>query len=126
MRYNAYNQLMAWVIEIHPEVAGWMNSLDQKEYESVIAALDALEVDGPNLGRPFVDHVKSSKFKNMKELRPPGQHLRILFAFDPIRRAVLLVAGDKSNEWNSWYKKNIPVADKRFEKHVKQLKGRDK
>jgi hypothetical protein len=112
---------VGWAVEIHPEVAKWIQSLDQKEYESVIASLDALEIDGPNLGRPFVDHIKTSKHKNMKELRPRCQHLRILFIFDPLRRAVLLVSGDKTNEWNSWYKKNIPVADKRYDMHLNKL-----
>lgn len=126
MHSNAYIGPVVWGIDIHPSVAEWMSLLEQKEYESVIAALDALEVDGPNLGRPFVDHVKASKHKNMKELRPLGLHLRILFAFDPTRRAMLLVSGDKTNEWNDWYKKNIPIADKRFEKHLNELKKRGK
>lgn len=124
MCFNAYNFLVAWQIEIHPEVAQWLGQLGQKEYESVMASLDALAIDGPSLGRPFVDHVKNSKHKNMKELRPLGQHIRILFAFDPLRKAVLLVSGDKSNEWNSWYKRNIPLADKRFERHLKAIKER--
>ncbi|WP_407662875.1 type II toxin-antitoxin system RelE/ParE family toxin [Mycobacterium tilburgii] len=36
---------------------------------------------------------------------------RVLFAFDPWRIAVLLVAGDKSGRWGRWYKDNIPIAD---------------
>ncbi len=56
----------------------------------------------------------------MKELRPgPGvrSEIRILFAFDPKRRAILLVAGDKSRDWNRWYKRHIPIADQRFDDH---------
>jgi hypothetical protein len=54
----------------------------------------------------------------MKELRPGsigGTEVRILFAFDPQRRAVLLVAGDKSGQWEAWYEDNIPVADDRYD-----------
>lgn len=48
--------------------------------------------------------------------------LRVLFAFDPKRRGMLLVAGDKAGNWKSWYKKNIPVADELFDAHIRQLK----
>ncbi|MDP2288151.1 MAG: type II toxin-antitoxin system RelE/ParE family toxin [Actinomycetota bacterium] len=98
-----------------------MLTLDEAEYDQVVAALQALGVDGPALGRPFVDTVKGSRHKNMKELRPRGTHIRLLFAFDPLRQAVVLVAGDKTNRWKQWYEENIPVADERFDAHVKQV-----
>ncbi len=41
--------------------------------------------------------------------------MRILFVFDPRRRAVLLVAGDKSGNWRQWYQRNIPVAERRYD-----------
>jgi hypothetical protein len=39
-----------------------------------------------------------------------------LFAFDPARRAVLLVAGDKAGQWDEWYRMNIPVAEDRYKR----------
>jgi hypothetical protein len=54
----------------------------------------------------------------MKELRPGSagrSEIRILFAFDPARTAVLLVAGDKAGDWRKWYDRNIPVADERYD-----------
>lgn len=54
----------------------------------------------------------------MKELRPGStgrSEIRILFAFDPERRAVPLVAGDKSGDWSKWYDRNIPVAERRYD-----------
>ncbi len=98
-----------------------MLTLDEEEYDQVVTALQALGVDGPALGRPFVDTVKGSRHKNMKELRPRGTHIRLLFAFDPLRQAVVLVAGDKTNRWKQWYEENIPVADERFVAHVDQV-----
>ncbi|NHF63551.1 addiction module toxin RelE [Chryseoglobus sp. KN1116] len=47
--------------------------------------------------------------------------LRVLFAFDPKRWAILLVAGDKAGNWSRWYRSNIPVADNRFTEHLEQL-----
>jgi hypothetical protein len=112
---------MNWEILFHPEVERWANSLGEKEYEAVIASLDALAIAGPTLGRPFVDHIKRSRYPNMKELRPIGTKLRILFAFDFERKAILLVGGNKQHRWSSWYDSSIPLADKRFSEH--QRKG---
>jgi hypothetical protein len=47
--------------------------------------------------------------------------LRLLFAFDRVRRAVLLVGGDKSGDWAGWYDENIPIADDRFDEHQASL-----
>lgn len=69
-----------------------------------------------------MDTVKGSRHKNMKELRPRGTHIRLLFAFDPLCQAVVLVAGDKTNRWKQWYQENIPVADERFDAHVEQIR----
>ena len=112
---------MSWVIEFHPEVIDWIQTLGRKDYRSVLAAIEALKTSGPALGRPFVDHIKGSKHKNMKELRPPGKGLRLLFAFDTERKALLLVAESKLNDWTDWYNKNIPVADLRFDAHLKKI-----
>jgi hypothetical protein len=121
MFVESYDGAMTWSILINEEVSDWMLTLDEAEYGQIVAALQALGVDGPALGRPFVDTVKGSRHKNMKELRPRGTHMRLLFAFDPLRQAIVLVAGDKTNRWKQWYGENIPVADERFDAHVKQI-----
>jgi len=84
-------------------------------------AIDMLAERGPTLGRPLVDRIKGSKHHNMKELRPASagaSEVRILFAFDPERQAVLLTAGDKAGDWKGWYVRNIPLADLRFSQHL--------
>ncbi len=45
--------------------------------------------------------------------------MRILFAFDPWRSSILLVAGDKSGRWNAWYQDAIPLAEQRYERYLK-------
>ncbi len=122
MRYNTYSERGSWEIVIHPIVRQWLDSLRRSDYKKVFTALEALEEQGPNLGRPFADQVKNSRFKNMKELRPRGNKLRLLFAFDPNRKAIILVAGDKTNNWIRWYEQNIPIADQRFSEHLKNYK----
>ena len=102
-----------WEVILDPEVDAWVMALDRSSYKRVLEAIDSLSEFGPALGRPLVDRIRGSKFANMKELRIGS--LRILFAFDPARDAVLLLAGDKQGEWNNWYRKAIPIADQRFE-----------
>ncbi|WP_446218479.1 hypothetical protein [Micromonospora sp. IBHARD004] len=46
-----------------------------------------------------------------------------MFAFDPNRAAILLVAGNKAGNWKGWYETNILVADKLFAEHLRELKG---
>ncbi len=74
---------------------------------------------GPNLGFPFTSQVKGSKFPEMRELRVQagGAPLRVLYAFDARRTAVLLLGGDKTGE-DRWYQRNVPLADRLFEVHL--------
>ncbi|MCI0142093.1 type II toxin-antitoxin system RelE/ParE family toxin [Arthrobacter bambusae] len=116
---------LVWNVDLD-FVEPWLLGLDQDSYEQVIAALELLAERGPHLGRPLVDTVVRSRHKNMKELRPGSSgrsELRILFAFDPERHAILLVAGDKAGNWSKWYKTNIPIADDLFDDHLRILKG---
>ncbi len=109
-------------------VDDWLDALDDDSADQVLAALTILREVGPALGRPLVDTVTGSRHKNMKELRPGSRgrsELRVLFAFDPVRRAILLVAGDKAGNWTKWYRTNIPLADGLLDQHHQALKGDD-
>lgn len=89
-----------WSVDIEL-ISGWLASLDGDSREQVVAAVELLEDRGPYLGRSLVDTVAASRHKNMKELRPGSSgrsELRVLFAFDPVRSAILLVAGDKGGQ----------------------------
>lgn len=106
-----------WDVRVLDEIEGWLLALDDDSYDLVAAAIDKLADAGPTLGRPLVDTITGSDVHNLKELRPGSagkSELRILFVFDPHRRAVLLVAGDKAGNWQRWYKTNIPIAEQRY------------
>ena len=75
--------------------------LDHEAMTAVTGAIDLLELEGPTLGRPIVDKVHGSIFHSMKELRPAGTSVWILFIFDPRRQAILLLGGDKAGSWNT-------------------------
>lgn len=120
-----------WEIVLVAEVDAWFVDLvtnDPASAALVERAIDLLAMEGPALGRPMVDRVNASRHHNMKELRPGSSgasEIRILFAFDPTRRAVLLVAGDKAGNWKGWYDVNIPLADKRYDEHLAELDTRE-
>jgi hypothetical protein len=106
---------MSWEVILREEVEDWYFTLDDDPITAVTGAIDLLELEGPTLGRPTVDKVNGSKFHSMKELRPAGTSIRILFIFDPRRQAILLFGGDKAGNWKAWYDKNIPIAEQRYE-----------
>lgn len=115
-----------WSVEFHPACEKWAENLDQADAEALLAAIRVLRDHGPALGRPLVDTVKGSRHSNMKELRPGSTgrtEVRVLFAFDIERSAILLVGGDKSDDWTGWYDANIRVADERFDEHQAELKA---
>ena len=113
---------MEWVVEGTDEFADWYGALTEAQRELVNAAVDQLETHGPSLGRPFVGEVTGSNIHNLKELRPRPGNLRILFAFDPRRAAILLLGGDKTGEWNQWYQRAIPEAERLYEEYLEELR----
>lgn len=113
---------MPWEVEFTDEFEEWWETLTASEQEDVRVAVDALGELGPQLGRPFADTVKGSRHANMKELRPPEGNLRVLFAFDPRRMAILLIGGDKTGRWREFYRQMIPVDDDLYDQHLKELR----
>ena len=91
----------------------------------LLARAKLLERFGPTLGRPQVDTLNGSRHANMKELRfhADGGLWRVAFAFNPDRRAILLVAGDKSRaSGRRFYRQLIRKADDRFDRHLDRLR----
>ncbi len=117
--------IMEWEIILCDEFEIEFADFDEKLQDELLAHLIVLRKFGPALGRPLVDSLKQSKSGNMKELRFSfdKQPHRYFFAFDPERRAIILVGGSKAND-KKFYKKLIPIADERFRNHLKKQEGR--
>lgn len=117
-----YIPCMEWQVLLDEEFEEWLGVQTSDLRDEILAHGKLLTAYGPMLGRPRVDSIKGSKFTNMKELRVQwkGQPWRILFAFDPKRRSILLLGGNKQGD-RRWYDKNIPIADARFEKHLERM-----
>src|SRR5258706_8679324 len=113
-----------WEVGTAAEFDEWFTALGSSEQAEVIAKVDLLKLLGPRLGRPHADTLKGSKHANLKELRADtaDKVLRVAFAFDPKRAAILLVAGDKSGvNQKRFYKQLIAKADELFNAHVARL-----
>lgn len=114
-----------WPVVGTDEFATWYQDLSDEQAGAVDARVDMLEHDGPTLGRPVVDRIEGSRHHNMKELRCSKEGTRrVLFIFDPIRQAVLLLGGDKSEDaaWNDWYRTAIPHADGLYDTYLQELR----
>jgi hypothetical protein len=117
---------VSWEIFLTNEVNIWLDGLvtaDPDSHRQVVYAIEALAEAGPNLGRPLVDRIKGSTVHNLKELRPGSAgatEIRVLFAFDLWRSAILLVAGDKSGNWRQWYREAIPHAEHLYTIYLKE------
>jgi hypothetical protein len=86
-----------------------------------------LREKGPLLGRPQADTLNGSRYASMKELRfkAGGGVWRVAFAFDPARKGILLVAGDKAGVGQrQFYRNLIRVADARFERYLQAFRAK--
>ncbi len=116
---------MSWAVLYHDDFVAELEALTGAVQDELLACVSVLQVVGPALGRPHVDTLTGSRHANMKELRFRADDgvWRVAFAFDPRRRAIILVAGDKSGVAQArFYKGLITRADKRFDDHLKTIK----
>ncbi len=116
---------MAWTVEFDAAFDPEFDALPTSVRDELLAQVNVLEALGPALGRPRVDTLKGSRHSNMKELRFGADNgvWRVAFAFDPRRKAIVLVAGDKSGvSERRFYRTLINKADQRFDAHLDRLK----
>jgi hypothetical protein len=108
-------------VEFKPE----FDALHEDVRTELLALSLVLQEFGPQLGRPRVDTLNGSRHANMKELRfsAADGEWRAAFAFDPRRKAILLVAGDKSGgSEKRFYRELIRKADNRFDAHLERIR----
>jgi hypothetical protein len=124
MAHEEEEEPKEWEILLTAEVETFLDDLyesDRVTHQLVNQAILVLERNGPSEGRPLVDSVTASRIANMKELRPPSagrSEIRILLVFDPWRAAILLIAEDKSGQWEKWYRSAIPRAERMYEDYL--------
>ena len=97
--------------------------MSEDEQVSLAASVELLEERGPQLRFPHSSGINSSKHGHMRELRTQhlGRPLRTLYAFDPLRNAILLIGGEKTGD-DRWYDVFVPIADRLYDEHLEQLR----
>ena len=109
-----------WIVLFDDEFQNEFDAMPERVQDKILTRARLLEQFGPHLPRPYADTLAGSRFPNMKELRAPvgKQVWRVAYAFDPVRRAILLCADDKGGEnQKEFYEYLIATADKRFSKY---------
>ena len=118
-----HNLIVVWEVEFTDEFQGWWDSLSEDEQDSLAISVRHIVAFGPALGFPHSSRVVTSRYAQMRELRTQssGKPFRTLYAFNPLRTAVLLIGGDKTGD-DRWYERFVPVADRLLEAHLHELK----
>lgn len=113
---------MTWDVEFTDEFGAWWDGLTDGEQDSIDSTVGLLEDLGPQLPFPHSSGITTSRHGHMRELRiqHQGAPIRILYAFDPRRSAILLIGGDKTGD-DRWYDRNVPIADELYDEHISTL-----
>jgi hypothetical protein len=118
LRALNYVEQKSWEITFLPEAEAWFKGLPRERRHQIGRRLDQLRDAGPGLGRPAVDSIHGARHPNMKELR--SGTVRLLFAFSPDRRAVMLVGGDKRGD-KGFYRRHVPQATRLFDAYLHHI-----
>lgn len=114
---------MEWNVEYTDEFEAWWHDLAEACQEDVSAHVNLLMEKGPQLPFPFCSGINGSRHEHMRELRiqSDGKPIRVFYAFDPRRSAILLIGGDKTGD-GRFYDKMVPIADRLYDIHLEELK----
>ena len=104
------------------EFVVWYEDLDEADTKAVVRVVDLLAARGVSLPFPYSSDIKGSRY-TLRELRVQsgGKPLRILYAFDPLRQAVLLLGADKTGMSDKeFYATYIPQAEDLWEEYLRE------
>jgi hypothetical protein len=114
---------MAWRVEHTDEFAAWYGSLSESQQDDLTAVGLLLMEQGPQLPFPYSSGISGSRHDHMRELRVQsgGRPLRVFYAFDPRRSAILLIGGDKTGD-DRFYQRMIPIADTLYDVYIDEIR----
>lgn len=114
---------MPWSVEYTDEFGAWWEILGARAQDDIAAVVTVLEQRGPQLPFPYSSSVAGSRHGIMRELRVQsgGDPLRIFYAFDPRRTAILLLGGNKAGD-DRFYQRMIPRADRLYDAYVDEIR----
>ena len=114
---------MAWDVEYTDEFGHWWDTLSDNQQDDIAAVTELLIEEGPQLRFPYSSGIERSRHDHIRELRvqSQGNPIRVFYAFDPRRSAILLIGGDKTGD-DRFYETYIPIADRLYDQHLKELR----
>ena len=117
---------MSWIVEYTDEFFEWWQTLSDQRQDNIARVVRLLEAKRPNLPFPYSSAINGSRHPHMRELRAQsqGRPLRVLYAFDPRRAAILLIGGDKTGD-DRFYEHMIPLADRLYDIYLAELRKED-
>ena len=108
------------------EFLAWFDGLDKVHSVQVAVGVEKLEIEGVALGHPTSSAIKGTTFA-LRELRikSSGHALRVFYAFDPRRDAVLIIGGDKTGQdGDDFYRRMIAEAERIWKAYLaEQARG---
>jgi hypothetical protein len=112
-----------WEVEYTDQFAEWWEELTVRQQRSISLIVDILLEHGVHLPYPNSSGVIGSRHSHMRELRVQsgGRPIRIFYAFDPRRSAILLIGGDKTGD-DRFYERYVPIADNLYDEHIEELR----
>lgn len=115
---------MAWAVEYTAEFEHWWGSLMVEEQEAVASVIELLEKHGPDLRFPYSSGISRSALPHLRELRKQhaGEPYRVLYAFNPLRTAILLLGGNKGGD-DRWYEVHVAKAESLYAEHLEELRA---
>ncbi|MDE0023084.1 MAG: type II toxin-antitoxin system RelE/ParE family toxin [Spirochaetaceae bacterium] len=114
---------MSREVEYTDEFGSWWAGLAESQQDDVAAVVELLSEHGPRLPFPYSSGVEGSRHSRLRELRiqSGGRPIRVFYAFDPRRSAILLIGGDKTGN-DRFYQQHVPLADKLYDEHLEELR----
>jgi len=114
---------MAWSVEHTDEFGEWYHGLSGAQQDDIAAAGLLLMEQGPQLPFSYSSGINGSRYPHMRELRVQsgGRPLRVFYAFDPRRSAILLIGGDKTGD-DRFYERMVPIADQLYDVHIAEIR----
>ena len=115
---------MPWEVEYTDEFGTWWTELTETQQDRLVATVRLLAMRGPSLPFPYSSGVRGSRHEHMRELRVQsrGNPLRVFYAFDPRRTAILLIGGDKTGN-DRFYEECLPLADALYDTYLQELRA---
>ena len=115
---------MSCEVEYTNEFGQWWEKLNDTQQVDITTIINLLAAKGTALPFPYSSGIKNSKHSHLRELRiqSEGNPLRIFYAFDPRRSAILLIGGDKTGD-NRFYDRFVPIADRLYDEYIEELRA---